>query len=102
MNKTHLDWLTANLNKIEEVFAIDKNIVPTDKRNAEVYSEFVEIYSSKEEFDNYYKDLPPINDGESAFDYLKSINTADIVNGMYIFFDYMIFDELFPGREVAV
>lgn len=93
-------WLSANLSLIDKVFNVE-NIVPAEMRNAESYRDFVDVYDTKEIFDKAFAELPCINEGESAFDFLKDIGTADIIDGKYVFFDYTVFDDLFPDTRLV-
>ena len=100
MMNSNNNWISANLSLIDKVFNIE-NIVPIKMRNAELYNDFVEVYDTKENFDKALAELPCVNEGESAFDFLKNLGTADIVDGKYIFFDYTIFDDLFPDTRLV-
>lgn len=100
MKKDHMTWLSKNISLIEKIFCIE-NIMSAEKRNEKVYKDFVDVYDTKEDFDNAFVDLPCIDEGESAFDFLKNIGTADIVAGKFVHFDFRCFDDLFPNKRFA-
>ena len=101
MKKSALYWLKENFQDVEKVAGFDTGFMPEEEREAEVYQNFIEIYDSKKDFDEAMVDLPFLNKGESAFDFLSNINTAFEINGKYVFVDYMMVDDLYPGRKVG-
>lgn len=100
MKKVHLDWLTENLTAVEKQFLVSTDCIPDKDRNARGYDEFVDIYDSKEAFDQDFGDFPALDEGESAFDWLEKHNTAAVINGKYVFFNYLLFDDTYPNRKV--
>ena len=101
MKKAHFNWLEENLTTVEKQFLVSTDCIPDKDRNAKGYEEFISIFDSKKEFDEAFVDFPPISDDESAFDWLVEHNTAAIFNGKYVFFDYLLFDDTYPGRKVV-
>ena len=98
MKKVHFDWLEKNLQSVEKVAGFDTGFIPDESREAEVYQNFIEIFDSKESFDDAMKELPFLDKGESAFEFLEKKETAFVVEGKYIFVDYNMVDDFFPGR----
>ena len=97
---SNTNWLSANLSLVDKVFNVE-NIVPTEMKNAESYRDFVDVYDTKEDFDKAFAEFPCVDGDESVFDFLKNIGTADIIDGKYVFFDYTVFDDLFPDTRLV-
>lgn len=68
-------------------------------QNPDLCKAMILKFNSLEDFEDYFKDEPYANEGESTFNFLKKLKVAKKIGKKYVFIDYQLYYDYYDEYD---